>query len=289
MFKLFRAVPQMPNYETVDGGSGGGSGTGAPNTGGSSAATVPTGGGGQAAQPVSLSDDAPFTYGGKTYGSFKEYQQGFVPRSEHEAVSGKFKSFQDNLRNLATNLKRQPQQPQQRVDPFAEIRNLPIVDGATLSKLAENGFGQVAQQLQQQQNAVAAMAKKLGALEQGYGGVQERNARGDFEKRLDTVIGGLGEDFDPKNETLRELAQDVYHSFDWKGDEVEKEFPKIFAKRVNDFIKLARTLDQTKLKKAKEHRFVRPGGSASPSGPSRARLSNSDVADMVFGKDNAST
>ena len=81
----------------------------------------------------------------------------------------------------------------------------------------------------------------------------------------------------------------MYHSYDWKGDEVEREYPKIFKARVDGFVKVVRAMDQAKLKQAKERRFVRPGGAGTPSGAANTRLKNSDIADMVFGKENAAT
>lgn len=286
--RIFRAFPAQPMTEGVDTGSGGGGAAGASAAAGAGGTQPGAGGtGGGAAAPVALDDTTPITVDGKTT-TYGEYRKNFVSRSDFEGEQKKFSDFQNNLRALAAKIKNNPnpnaagngQQP--RVDPFANFRGQPIVSGDDLAKLAEQGFGQLAQRIDQQQKMVTGVMQKLQALEKGVGGVHERNAQGDFSKRVDSVITSLGEGFDPKNETLRSLAEDVYYSYDWKGNEAETEYPKIFKTRVDGFLKLARSMDQAKLKAAKEKRFVRPGGNAQPGGAGKQRMTNTQIADMVF-------
>lgn len=291
--RIFRAFPQPESLEAVDAGSGGGgtpSGGVAPSGGGVAPGAA---GGGVASAPVSLSDDTVVTLGGKT-APWKEHQQGFVPRSDFDAERGRFTTYQNNLKILANNLKNNPAfqkqaQPQQRQDPLAHIRTMPIVDGATLAQMAESGFGQMAQTIKAIQDQNQQLTKKLSALEGGVGSMRERNAQGDFSKRVDGVITALGPGFDPKNETLRTLAEDVYHSYDnWKDD---AEFASFFKKRVEGMRKLVREMDQNELKAAKERRFVRPGGNGQPGGAPKFDHRNAakQAADMLFGPSNART
>ena len=200
--KIFRAFPiQQPSFETVDGGGGGGAAAGSGSgAGGTAPGGAAAGAGSGGSAPVSLSDSTPITIEGKatTWGEYR--QSNFVPKADYDGVNSKFTTFQNNLRNLAANLKNNPnfnKQPggQPRVDPLAALRGQPIVSGDELAKLAEQGFGAMAQRIDQQQKSVAAIMSKLTALEKGVGGVHERNAQGDFAKRIDGVIGQLGEGF----------------------------------------------------------------------------------------------
>lgn len=291
-------VPTAPLMNTADAGAGGGaSGAGSGATGtspgssaGSQGASGAGGSGGVSA--VSLADDTPVTIGGKTYGSFKEYQQGYVPKSEYDNVRNLTQAeIRQNLATLARQLQQQgklpngQQQPQQRVDPLASIRDLPIVDGKTLSTLYEQGLGPIAQAIQQLQQHVTKQNQTIQRLQGTTGTMAQRHSTQEFEQRIGTAISQLN-GVDAKDPFVSELAQDVFHSYEWAKGKEDQEFQKYLADRYTAAEKHFKAKFARELNDAKNKKWQRPGGNATPSAPAAnafARATPRDIARNVFG------
>ena len=228
----------------------------------------------------------PLTIDGKST-TWKEYREAnFAPKSELENVRKLTRAeIEKNLRTLTANLqKQQPQgqQPQQRVDPFATVRDLPIVDGKTLAALAENGFGQVGQLIQALQKQTKEQGDALKRIQGGMGTLAKERSGVERQTRVAEAITSLGEGHDVKDPFLQDVAQDLIDAWEFNNP---KEFHDMLSQRVAAMEKFVRARDKFKLKQSKERIFTRPGGNASPQGPGgghprdRARR----VADALFG------
>jgi hypothetical protein len=300
IFRSFANV-QQPLFEGADTGGGGGGGFTGPGAGGGQGGGGFTGpgtqtgqGGGQStggSSPVSLSDDTQITHDGKTM-SWKDYRSNnFVPKSDYDNVKQLTRrEIENNLRTLAKNLNQRPQQtqqqPQQRTDPFASVRGLPIVDGDTVAQLAENGFGQIGQTLQQQQQVIAKLSQQLQKLQGGVGTLAKERSGQERTSRVSQALSSLGEGYDVKDPFLQEIAQDVLDAWEFEKPE---EFPQMVQQRIQAAEKFFRARDKQRLEAAKNRRFVRPGGGASPSGGPRVPQKDfaQHASNILFGNANS--
>ena len=286
----FAAVPQQPSYQVLDSGASGASGA---NAGGGSPAAAAgsqgAGSGGGASSPVSLADDTPITVDGKQT-TWKDYRTSqFVAKSDYDQVRNLTKQeIQNSLKTLAAQIQqqqqRQGQQAAPRVDPLAGVRDLPIVDGKTLASLYEQGYGPLAQAIQQQQQTIQKLTGALQKLQGGVGSMAEKQGGKEFEQRLDTAISQLGEKVDLKDPFIRELAQDVFHSYEWAKGKEDQEFQTYLKTRYDAAEKHFKAKMVNDLKAAKERKWQRPGGNATPSGQQQpfARATTRDIARSVF-------
>lgn len=273
------------------GGSQGGSqqGTGASGAGGGGFSQQGGSQGGSSA--VALSDDTKFIVDGKEV-SWKEHREAnFAPKAEIEnARKATRAEIEANLRKLAQTLQQKPQQQQQqRVDPLAGFRDLPILSGQQLAQALDGTLGPVAQavaHLQQQNQQLAAQVKKLSG---GVGTLAKERSGQERASRVEAALKGLGvEGIDLKDEHLNELAQDILDAWEFEKPD---EYPAMLQKRFQGLRKAFRALDKKELELAKSRRFTRPGGGASPSGAPRfdPRNAAKHAADMLFGAPNANT
>lgn len=286
----FSVAPQSVSSIGEDAGSAGGQGGGAGAIGQSGQAGGGTGTGapGGGSGPVSLADDTPLVIDGKPT-TWKEYRSSsFVPKAEFDNVRNLTRQeIENNLRKLAATMQQRGKaQPQgERVDPFAKVRGLPLVDGDTLAQLAESGFGQVGQTLQQQQQAIQQLTDAIKKIQGGVGTLAKERSGQERTSRVTQAISSLGEGYDPKDEFLQDIAQDVLDAWEFEKPE---EFPAMFAKRMAAADKWFKARQKAQLETAKKTRFLRPGGTASPSGNARPdpRMAASQAADMLFGPKN---
>lgn len=243
--------------------------------------------GSQAAAAWTPTDDAKIVIDGKET-TWKDYQAGHKTAIEGARTQTRTE-IENNLRKLAQTLQAQQrgqqQQPQgqQRVDPLAGIRDNPIIAGKDLAAALDGTLGPVAQavaQLQQQNQQLAAQVKKLSG---GVGTLAKERSGQERSTRISSALAGLNvEGLDLKDETLNELAADVLDA--WEFDKPE-EYAQMLTKRFTGLQKLFRALDKKALETAKSRRFVRPGGTASPSGQARfdPRNGAKHAADILFG------
>ena len=278
------------------GGFGGGDGAGGapPSQGGG----LPSGGG----APISLSDDTLVQFDGMDKAMpWKDVRSTrFVPREEHDNFAKNFQSnFRQGLQQLAKTIQQQrgrggqpggqPGTAQPRQDLFAGVRNKPLVSGQDIASLAEQIRNGDIEPLRQHAAAVndtfAQMKAMIDENRQVTGGLAERHSTQEYQSRLTSAIGAMGEDYDPQDPTLRTIAEDIYLSHDPTDTSLNTEFPRLMKDRINSMVKYVRALDAKKLERAKSDRkrFLRPGGTGQPGASGRATLEpTADIASRLF-------
>lgn len=222
-------------------------------------------------------------------------------RSQHE---GSLKIMGEIAKALRAQHAGQPKpkaQPQPRreenTDPFSELETMDILDGkglaAVLRKLNETGIAPV-------HKLLPALAKEIKELKQHVTGFRQDKAEQGFGGTISQVVGSLklpkvgGKDIEGAD-VLNELARDFF--FSYEDEDQAKLTPETFSKMFGDRFKSMRTFfrnyEKAELEAAKERGrrriFARPGASASANGKPVKRLSNRDVASILFEGESAET
>jgi hypothetical protein len=203
---------------------------------------------------------------------FTRWRQAESARADQErqAWSQKESQYQQVVQQLVQRLQqgaRSPQGSQQ--DPFANVKDLPYVDGQTMAQLltqVQQGYQPVQQQVQQLAATLNLLARQNADLKQQLGGIQGESQNARLDTRFRQVREQLGL---PDNPATAELLKDVYYSHEWNGLE-EQEFPKYVQERWDALRKLSRELDKTAAQQARQLPFAKRGGEATPSQPLKA-------------------
>jgi hypothetical protein len=298
----FAIVPQGVSFNAEAGASAGGAasssaGTGA-SAGSASGASASGGGTGGGVSAVNLSDETPVTIGGKTYGSFKEYSSGYVPRSEYDsAKTATTDQIKASIQAIARaqqagqNVRQNPQQ-QQRQDPFAGVRDLPFVDGKTLEAMSKTALGPIAEAINNLQQHVARQNQTIQQLRGGVAPLAERHSSQEFEKRIQTGVSAAIPGVDMKDPFVSELAQDVFHSYEWAKGKEDAEYQKYLGDRYKSAEAHFKAKFRAELDAAKNRKWQKPGGNATASGPAQnplARATPQQIARNVFAGSGANT
>lgn len=293
----FTSAPQGVSYQSADagaaagGGAGASSGTGATGTGASAAGS----GQGTGVAAVSITDDTPVTYGGKTYSSFKEYNSGFAPKSEVDSARN---ITNDQVKSAIAALAK-AQAAGQNVnktnpptDPFAGVRDLAFVDGKTLEAMSKTALAPIAQAIYQLQQHVTNQNKTIQQLRGGVAPLAERHSSDEFQKRISTGISSALAGVDAKDPFVSELAQDVFHSYEWAKGKEDAEFSKYLGDRYKAAEAHFKAKFRADLDAAKTRKWQKPGGNATASGAAVspfARATPHDIARNVFAGSGSNT
>ena len=157
----------------------------------------------------------------------------------------------------------QPQQPrQQQPSMVDQLRKMPYLDGNTAAQLVERLVGEGIQplrsQLQQRDRALATIYQDYKGLRDQVGQSQGKQA----EKELDSRFIQLREQHGlPDDEVVKELMRDIY--FSHEGNDLDRAFPDMFAKRWDAIKKLSREQDRKSAARARESILPGRGGEAS--------------------------
>ena len=157
----------------------------------------------------------------------------------------------------------QPQQPQQQQPSMVDqLRKMPYLDCNTAAQLVERLVGEGIQplrsQLQQRDRALATIYQDYKTLRDQVGQSQGKQA----EKDLDARFVQLREQHGlPDEEIVNDLMRDIY--FSHEGDDLDKAFPDMFAKRWESIKKLSREQDRQSAAKARQSVLPGRGGEAS--------------------------
>ena len=157
----------------------------------------------------------------------------------------------------------QPQHPQQQQPSMVDqLRKMPYLDGNTAAQLVERLVGEGIQplrsQLQQRDRALATIYQDYKTLRDQVGQSQGKQA----EKDLDSRFIQLREQHGLPDETIvHDLMRDIY--FSHEGDDLDKAFPDMFAKRWDAIKKLSREQDRKSAARARESILPGRGGEAS--------------------------
>lgn len=290
---------------------------GAAGDGGGSAAAAAIldrgagGGGGGAAAPTAWEpkDDSLIRVGGKDV-SWKDYQAGFVSRDQHTTWERNKTAAEQELIKEAKRLEnmlmeaqrgRGEQRTGQQVDPLAEIEAMPVISGSDAAKLVrslqQNGFGPIGQTIQLLQGQNAKLLERLDRMEKGFRPLADERSETQFNGRVTEALGSLGFLADmSKHENhaeLSELAEDIYKSHE-PGDDLNKEFPGILKRRVDNLRKYFRALDKAEAEERvrTNRKFPLSGGNGSGTGsPDNVTrpLTPREIARRVFASGEART
>lgn len=283
-------ISMEPLYETPgDGGGGGGTPTGGatsfgPSTpGGAPASNAP------AAEPqvYDLSDDNALI---KIKGSdkpvkFTEHVRGlqsqFTKASQKAAQLEKAnREYQAKLQDYEQRQQQAQRQSQGGNDPsndvYAQLEALPYMSG----KDAANVVRAIAGQIQQRDTVLLGTLKQLKRMEGIVNKLSETHSNSSFDSKINRWLtdGGYSTDY-------ADLAKEVYLAYE--GENLDEEFPQIFASRVDQIRKAFESERTAKVNAARKMPFVPGrGGQGTPSKPLQLdpRASAKQIADDMWNR-----
>jgi hypothetical protein len=288
--------------DTMGGGSGGGQGTGAGSGGGTGSgsgqpggagagsgagtgagAGAGTGGAGGGSAPFEFSDTAQLRLSDGRVVTGAQYRQE-LEQTIGRDYSGRYQRGYDlllaeakRLDGLSRSGPRQPQPPQPQDDPFADIWNAPVIDGAAAKRLVtalqQAGLAPLAQQVAALAQELKATKTQLGEVGKRFGSQDEDQESQRFESTLDTVLSklevkGLNGKIDATSEPIRQYARNLYLSYvpsSWKAGEFEQQLSREFS----DLIAAVREMDRDHVTEARtklRKNFNPERGATSPGG-----------------------
>ena len=322
-----------PSYQTFDAGSGSGaagdSSRSAAGQGAGSGAGDPqgaggtgTGGGAHGGAPYRLSDESLIDFGdGKPVKWSEARASRYVDKSQYDDYVSRWNEGVKFLSGVAKMYderggqgqgqgqgqgrgrqqgQQQGQQGQQgRLQPMDldELSGMPVVDGATIAKLARNlqdtQLAPIGNLLQQMSTQLQTQGKQLDALRGATGTLADDYSRKEFDGILTSglkslpEIKGLKGVIPADDPDIRALAEDVFLSHDQKDPNLRREFPAMVAKRLEATVRIVRALDKAAAEEATANRRRFPNfnrGAASGSGQGGYRhQSGTDLARSFFG------
>lgn len=256
------------------------------NEGGSSSTATPSSGGQTSvpAEPsvIELNDDALIKPKGfekpVKYGEHVRGLQGQFTKASQEAARLK-KELADRdarlkqleqARQQANQGQNGPQQP----DVFAQLEALPYLDGKQAAEVVRNIQGAINQRDQVLLATLKQIQQLKGIVDQLHGSHTNQNFEGKIAKWLQD--GG----YDPG---FANLAKEIYLAYE--GDDLDNEFPQIFATRVAEIEKLYEAKRQAKIQSARKQPFI-PGKGAvvGPSKPLEIKpnATAKELADILW-------
>lgn len=312
-------APTSEFFQTTDAGAGGGAGGGQMPAGGGNNGGG-TGGGGQAgagggggggAQPIPLTADSMVLLPGQSQPvKWGDHSQSYIPKSElatHQqaAVASFLKQLvaakQKQNQNPNANRGQQPGGRTERVDPFADMRDLPLVDGKSLTSALERmqteGIGPLYEWAAKANQVIDALSKKISLTEKATGSLAEERSATEFQGKMKAAAMQVAKDMLPginlaDHPVVEEFVQDVYLSYDPRDPKLEQEFGSLLKSRLDGLFKLANALNQSKLRTAREQRrlFLKPGGQPKQAnGQPAERLTHKQIARNLFSNDASAT
>lgn len=155
-------------------------------------------------------------------------------------------------------------------DPFANVRDLPYVDGQTLAQSLHQiqqayaaGVQPVQQDLQRVMQGLSLLTQQNQQLRQQVDGIVGTQRTEGFESRIRQVR----EQFKlPDVPEVYEVLKDIYLSYE-PGPDLDREFPTLVQQRWDALRKAVREADRREAEEARRRPFPTRGGTASPSGP----------------------
>lgn len=171
---------------------------------------------------------------------------------------------------------RQQGQPNQaQPDAFDALAQLPYLTG----KDAVGMVQQIGQAMQQRDQVLIALIKKLQSMEGMVGGLNENHSTQLFDAKIAKWLTDGG--YPPE---ASDLAKEIYLAYE--GDDLDSEFPRIFEARYQQMEKLFEARRAGKIAAARKAPFIPgKGGQGNPSKPLevKANATAKEVADQLFG------
>jgi hypothetical protein len=168
----------------------------------------------------------------------------------------------------------QRQSQGQSQDVYEALRQLPYLDGETAVGIVQG----IARDIQTRDQVLIQMARQMQAMQQRLGGMYDTHTSSAFDAKIGRWLteGGYPQEYG-------DLAKEIYLAYE--GDDLDTEFPQIFAARVEQLERAFEAKRQQKLAKARSNVFVPgKGGQATPSKPIQFKGSESskEIADALF-------
>lgn len=168
----------------------------------------------------------------------------------------------------------QTQQTSQSNDVYQQLRQLPYLSGEDAVGVVQA----ITQQIQQRDKVTMNVLKQMKQLQSIVQNLNQTHTTGAFESKIDRWLQENN-----WNANLKDLAKEVYLAYE--GDDLDQEFPRIFAARVDQMRKAFEDERQAKLNSARKLPFVPGrGGDGKPSKPLeiKANANSRDTADELW-------
>lgn len=229
---------------------------------------------------IDISDDALIrTKGSDKPVKFGDHVRGFQSQfTKASQEAARYKKELEGERNRIKQLEAARQQPAQQTtnqpDVFAALEALPYLDG----KQAADVVRSIAAQIGQRDQVLVATLKQIQQLKTIVNELHGNHTNQGFEAKIGKWLQAGGYDAG-----YADLAKEIYLAYE--GDDLDAEFPRIFASRVEQVEKLFDAKRQAKIAANKRVPFV-PGKGATV-GPSKpleikANASSKDIADLLW-------
>lgn len=300
-----------------DGGGGGGTGTGGDGGGGTGdpgpGGGTP-GGGGTPASHYKLTDDSLVDLGdGKPVKWGEARTSRFMDRGQYDRGVEFLTSMarqldaQHRQRQAPSQQQQQQQRPQApqgpRPDPYADLEQMPVVDGRTLAKMAremrEQGLGPIASMMGQFATRMQQLEGQFQQSSRITGSLAEQHQATEFEGIIDKTLQGLAEikglqgKIPHDDKDLRELVKDVYLSHNQNDPNLMRELPGLVKNRLETAVRVIRAMDKQAHTDAEGRRksfFDPKRGSGAPTGQGKYQFETpAQLADQFFGSQQQST
>lgn len=159
-------------------------------------------------------------------------------------------------------------------DPYAQLRSLPYLSGEEAAGVVQS----IGQQFQQRDAILLAALKKLQELSGVVQNLHQSSTMSSFDAKISKWLQDGG--YPPE---AADLAKDIYLAYE--GEDLDNEFPRIFAERWAQVENLIEARRQQKVQQARRQPFVPgKGGAAGPSKPFElpGDANPRQIADLLF-------
>lgn len=256
---------QEPCFDAFGDGGGGGAD---PGSGGGADLS----GSQQEATPVVPEVDDSFEFrlkGQEKPIKLSEYRAGFqsqATRASQEAARLRQELAQHKAQQQQYEAQRQAEARQranqgpQAPDIFAQLKELPYLDGATATNVVQNIQGQI----RQRDGVLLALAQRLQQQDQVLSRLNESHVGSTFDGKINKWVKELGL---PEDDAIYNMAKTLYLGYE-PGPELDAEFPEILRNSVESMERVLEARRAAKVAAARKPAFVPGrGGAAGPSKP----------------------
>jgi hypothetical protein len=249
----------MADFDTTGGGEGNSAPTGGGNVSDATSSSVDN-----SPQPIDLDDNALIRVKGsdkpvKFSDHVKGFQSQFTKASQKAAqLERALAEREEKIRQYEAAQQQAQRQPQgQAEDVYASLRQLPYLTGEDAVGVVES----IGQQLRQRDMVLMGALKQMQEMQKRLGTLHESHSSQSFESKIQGFLQQGGYD-----SGYADLAREIYLAYE--GDDLDSEFPQIFASRVEQIEKLIEAKRQAKINANRKQPFVPgKGGQTSPSKP----------------------
>jgi hypothetical protein len=159
-------------------------------------------------------------------------------------------------------------------DVYEALRQLPYLDGEAAVQVVQK----IQQDFAARDNILLQMAQRMQAMQRTLGQVNETYTNQGFDSKISRWLseGNYPQEYS-------DLAKEIYLAYE--GDDLDYEFPRIFAERVEQIEKAFEARRNAKVQAQRQNRFVPgKGGVAGPSKPLTFKGGESakEIADALF-------